>query len=121
MNNSGVERSGSRVREDPPPVAVCGRSFSVRDLEVIRRIIADDSAPCRAEIARRVCRDLDWFDEAGRLKAMSCRVALLRLEERGLLRLPAPRNGNGNGKPYSPSLELSSPSGNHTRFDWNKP
>jgi len=82
----------------------------VRDIEMVRRIIADDSQPCRAEIARRVCRELVWFDEAARPKLMSCRVALLRLEERGLLQLPAPRNGNGNGKAYSPSLELSPPS-----------
>ncbi len=84
-------------------VTVCGRSLSAQDLEVIRGIIADDSGPCRAEIARRVCREFDWVDKIGRLKAMSCRVALLRLQERGFLQLPSPRGGNGNGKQYRPS------------------
>lgn len=110
MNNSDAERSGSVMAAGSPPVVICGRPFSTRDLEVIRKIIADDSMPCRAEIARQVCRDLVWLDEAGRPKLMSCRVALLRMQERGLLQLPAPRNGNGNGKAYSPSLELSPPS-----------
>jgi len=32
---------------------------------------------------------------------MSCRVALLRLHRDGHIQLPAPRNGNGNGKPLS--------------------
>ncbi len=32
---------------------------------------------------------------------MSCRVALLRMHRRGEITLPAPRNGNGNGKPLS--------------------
>jgi hypothetical protein len=36
----------------------------------------------------------------GRLKDMSCRVAMLRMQEDGLIRLPPPRNGNGNGRPY---------------------
>ena len=38
------------------PVTVCGRPFSADDLEAIGAIIADDSSPCCAEIARRVCR-----------------------------------------------------------------
>lgn len=109
MNKSGVERSGSIVTTSSSSATICGRSFSTQDLEVIRRIIVDESAPCRAEIARQVCRELAWFTEAGELKSMSCRVALLRLQERGLLELPRPRNGNGNGKPYLPSVVVTAP------------
>jgi len=32
---------------------------------------------------------------------MSCRVALLRMEKDGLIKLPPPRRKNGNGKPYT--------------------
>jgi hypothetical protein len=52
----------------------------------------------RAEIARRVCDALQWHDVQGRPKLMSCRVGLLRLHRAGLIELPAPRNGNGNGR-----------------------
>jgi hypothetical protein len=34
----------------------------------------------------------------GRLKDMSCRVALLRMHRQGLIRLPPPEKGNGNGR-----------------------
>lgn len=81
----------------PSGLTVCGRGFSEQDLELIRGIIADESRPCRAEIARRTCAELGWIGEGGRLKAMSCRVALIRLEKQGLVQLPPPRCGNGNG------------------------
>lgn len=41
---------------------------------------------------------LDWRRPDGGLKEMSCRVALLRMQEDGLLSLPPPRNGNCNGR-----------------------
>jgi len=47
-----------------------------------------------------VCERLDWRRPDGRLKDMSCRVAMLRMQDDGCLRLPPPRNANNNGKPY---------------------
>jgi hypothetical protein len=96
----------------PEAVTVCGRSFSKADLETIRTIIADDTAPPRIEIARRTCEALDWRTPAGRLKEMSCRVALLRLADRGLLVLPAPRSRNGNGNGYRWTEEIEVPEQN---------
>ena len=93
----------------PSVVTVCGRRFNECDLDVVRAIIADEGKPCRAEIARRTCQALGWTDRAGRPKAMSCRVALLRLERHGLLRLPPPRNANGNRARYEPSRRLVEP------------
>lgn len=109
MNEIDGERSGSLMTKSSSIVTVCGRVFSAQDLEVIQRLIADESKPCRAEIARQTCRELAWLNQAGRPKLMSCRVALLRLQEHGLLQLPAPRNSNGNGKAYRPSLEVTAP------------
>ncbi len=79
----------------------CGREFSAREMEVIRHIVETASPPLRAQIAREVCEKLEWRNAKGELKAMSCRVALLRMHRRGEITLPAPRNGNGNGKPLS--------------------
>jgi hypothetical protein len=78
-------------------MTVCGRAFSSEELVRIREDIERASPPLRAEIARRVCRTLNWIDALGRPKLMSCRVALLRLHRAGLIELPPPRNGNGNG------------------------
>ena len=80
-------------------VRVCGRSFTEEDLDVVRGIIGSESRPHRSEIARRTCEALGWRRPDGRLKSMSCRVALLRLQARGLLVLPPPRTRNGNGRP----------------------
>jgi len=49
-------------------------------------------------IADALCDALSWHRPDGRRKDMSARVALLRMERDGLIALPPPRNGNGNGK-----------------------
>lgn len=83
------------------PIRASGRVFDTTDIDVIRRVIRTATPPQRAQIARDVCRELDWYDHRGELKAMSCRVALLKLHREGLIELPAPSNGNGNGKALS--------------------
>lgn len=60
----------------------------------------------RAEIARRVCRRLAWRTPAGQDALMSARVALLRLQAKGLVELPPPRNGNGNGQVWQPAATI---------------
>jgi hypothetical protein len=47
-------------------------------------------------ISRRVCEAFGWYKQDGGLKEMSCRVALIRMERDGLIRLPPPEKGNGN-------------------------
>jgi hypothetical protein len=53
----------------------------------------------RTALSRLICRELDWFKRDGGLKEMSCRVALLRMEADGLLRLPPLQGHNCRGKP----------------------
>ena len=74
----------------------CGRDFSEAELVKIRHIIASDDHPNRVAISRRVCEAFGWYKQDGGLKEMSCRVALLRMERDGLIRLPPPLKGNGN-------------------------
>lgn len=85
----------------PLPSRLCGNAFGAQELTKIRAIIQKAKPRQRAEVARRVCRALDWRDGQGALKVMSCRVALLKLHRLGFIELPPPRNGNGNGKPLS--------------------
>ena len=65
----------------------------------------------RSQLARQVCEQLNWVNGAGQLKEMSCRVALLRMERAGLLRLPAPVQGNGNGRPSQEDRNIERPAG----------
>ena len=96
----------------------CGREFSAADISSIRELIAARPTATRALLSRLVCEQLDWRRGDGRLKDMSCRVAMLRMQDDGLLQLPPPRNGNNNGKPYlrrtlqaepAPPLQAASP------------
>lgn len=66
----------------------CGRVFSEDDLDQIKKLIQDDPKIKRTELSRQVCRLFNWYKPDGGLKDMSCRVAMLRMEKDGLLKLP---------------------------------
>lgn len=69
----------------------CGRDFTQQELEQIRELITEDAGRTRAELSRLTCQKLNWFKPDGGLKDMSCRVAMLRMAEDGLITLPPPR------------------------------
>jgi len=75
-----------------------GRDLSDEDIEMISAICADPANPTRAAIAREVCRALGWVDPFGRLRDMSARVALARMDADGLICLPAPTSSPS--RPY---------------------
>jgi len=87
----------------------CGRDFSVSELESIKRLIVDNPLLSRAALSRLVCHILSWRRPDGRAKDMSCRVAMLRMQEDGLIRLPPARNGNNNGKSYLRRTQQAQP------------
>ena len=53
---------------------------------------------CASSGGLSFCRELHWLRPDGRLKDMSCRVAMLRMHREGLIRLPPPIKGNANGR-----------------------
>lgn len=71
-------------------MVVCGQSFSPEVLERVRRLLKEEPQLSRRAISRRVCESLNWRAANGRLKEMSCRVALGKLARAGMLEL-APR------------------------------
>ena len=68
-------------------------------MRIIRKTISEDPGRSRFQISKIVCESLGWFKPDGGLKDMSCRVALLRLQNDGLIQLPPPRNRGRSGKP----------------------
>ena len=100
---------GSPMPQRAPGAATryCGRPFTREEIALIRRLIAAEPRPNRAQLSRSVCEALDWTRPGGALKDMSCRVAMLRMEKDGLIMLPPPQNGNGNGA-IRPSLTAAS-------------
>lgn len=73
-------------------IRYCGRDFSFEELEKIRILITNNSEFTRAKLSREVCHMFQWLKPDGKLKDMSCRVAMLWMEKDGLIRLPAPIN-----------------------------
>jgi hypothetical protein len=89
-----------------PVFRACAMAFGPTEVALIGRLIEEAQPRNRAEVARRVCAALGWTDALGRPKLMSCRVALLRLHRAGLIELPAPTGGNGNGKALSREVAM---------------
>jgi len=70
----------------------CGRPFGSSDIELILALLTASPPLNRARLSRAVCERLNWRRADGRLKDMSCRVAMLRMQADGLITLPPPRN-----------------------------
>ncbi len=78
----------------------CGRKFTTSQMNKLKRIIADNPDANRYKLSQLVCKKLRWLRPDGRLKDMSCRVAMIRMHKDGLIQLPEPRHSHNNGKPY---------------------
>lgn len=76
----------------------CGRNFTGEEIAWIRDLIARQPQANRVRLSQLLCEGLAWLRPDGRLKEMSCRVAMLRMERAGLISLPPPLKRNGNGR-----------------------
>lgn len=70
---------------------ICGRHFPPSEIDWIRDQVKSRPDLNRLELSRLFCRHVGWFKPDGGLKEMSCRVAMLRLERSGQIRLPEPK------------------------------
>ncbi|HEC61711.1 MAG TPA: hypothetical protein ENI27_05595, partial [bacterium] len=68
-------------------VRYCGKEFSETEVALIRKIIEENPSKSRYKISLLVCERLEWRKVDDGLKDMSCRVALLRMQEDGLIHL----------------------------------
>ena len=67
---------------------VCGQHFPQSVLDQIRETVCVEPSISRLELSRRVCRWLNWRSPNGRLQEMSCRKALGKLNQLGIVDLP---------------------------------
>src|SRR5215471_1861043 len=79
------------------PETVCGRTFDVQEVELMREIAQDYAGLEVTEIARTVCELLEWRRPNGGLKNHECRQLLERLQAEGRLKLPPVRKTKGRG------------------------
>lgn len=68
-----------------------GRDFTNDELTLIRELISNNPQYSRTKLSQLVCKELNWYKFDGKVKEMSCRVAMLRMQDSGLITLPATR------------------------------
>jgi len=88
---------------------VQGRRLTAADLQGIRALRAEFPQWSRQQLSEQLARQWQWRNAAGRLKDMAARSLLLKLQARGLIELPPPRNGNGNRQRRVDSCLLGQP------------
>ncbi len=81
---------------------VCGQEFSLEIIEQINELVNERPDISRTKLSLQVCEWLDWRSWNGKYKEMSCRVALLKLEKAGVIRLPV-----GGKKPPKAKNDIS--------------
>ena len=67
---------------------ICGQIFSPEIIDRIQTTVDQQPDVSRRKLSQEVCRWLDWHNDKGDLKEMSCRVALLKLHRCGHIDLP---------------------------------
>lgn len=81
------------------PELICGRMFTLEELEEIREIVRLFPKLSQTELALTICESLSWFGPNGKYKLESCRELLRKLESRQWIKLPAKKNtGRSAGK-----------------------
>jgi hypothetical protein len=83
----------------------CGRYFEPAEIEIIRELLGAQPPLNRYRLSLAVCERLNWRRLDGRLKEMSCRVAMLRMQADGLFTLPPPRRAQPPAFTMSAALE----------------
>jgi hypothetical protein len=80
---------------------VQGRELEAKDLEWIRQLIDAHPSWNRTKLSGYIAQSWQWRNHAGQLKDMACRTMLLKLEQKGLICLPARQRSNNScpGRP----------------------
>ena len=89
------------------PLFVCGREFRPEVLEHLNELARQQPEPSGNTLARETCALLAWHAPDGRPALSSAKVALRKLQKRGLLaarapRKPAPHRLRASGQPLPP-------------------
>jgi hypothetical protein len=69
-------------------LVMLGRTVTAADLQLVRELLAAHPQWSRYRLSRELCERWQWRTLRGGLRDMACRLLLLRLEQRDLIRLP---------------------------------
>src|ERR1700745_4092720 len=85
-------------------LSIQSRTLEAKDLEWIRQLIDAHPGWNRTKLSVHIAQRWQWRNQVGQLKDMACRSMLLKLEQKGLICLPARQKPSNNGCPFCPAL-----------------
>jgi len=100
------------VLETDFPRLLQGRMVTPGDLETVRRLITENPQASRRRLAIMLCQLWDWYSPAGKVKLISAKELLQKLDAAGLITLPPPDAAKKRElKPlqYTPAAEPKPP------------
>ena len=99
MHSWGVEESQ----------VIQGRVIGPVELEQVRRLLANHPEWSRYRLSRELCQVWGWRNLTGQIKDMAARTLLLKLEQRGWVRLPTRRRLSPNRMLHKQIRRLAHP------------
>jgi hypothetical protein len=79
-------------------MTIQGRSLFAEDIELIRRLMADNPDWHRSRLSIELCQLWNWSTDKGQLKDIACCTMLRKLEQRKLIVLPPPLRPGNNAR-----------------------
>jgi len=73
-------------------IIIQGKTISQKEIEQIKEILARHPTWGRTKISRVLSEEWDWRNDKGQIKDIACRSLLRKLENKGHIKLPAPRH-----------------------------
>lgn len=102
-----MTRSAHRSRtEKTRHVVFKDVALTGKDFRRIQKFIDGEHRPTRQHIAREVCRMYDWRQASGEPSVRACRDLLVRLDAKGLIRLPPPIKRAKKDSPAKPQMDV---------------
>ena len=96
-------------------LSACGRIVGPKEIRHAQELVRVCHGLSRHELALTLCEHWDWIGATGKPQRRACEKLLERLEQQGLLELPAKQGCNGSSKGHStepaPGLEEATSSG----------
>src|ERR1700719_4078187 len=83
-------------------LSIQSRTLGAKDLEWIRQLIDAHPGWNRTKLSVHIAQRWQLRNQVRQLKDMACRSMLLKLEQKGLICLPARKKPSNNGCPFRP-------------------
>jgi hypothetical protein len=71
-------------------ITLQGRQLGTKEIHFIRQLLKDNPSWNRTRLSKEICQEWIWLRSNGELKDIACRTMLRKLQDRGLITLPAP-------------------------------